>query len=144
MTDERYNKEYAILQKIFKDKTFRFLDFNTAKPNLVIAQQTQSGKVYTIKIDLSCFPDDVPIAFITNPKPLKTLTGEPMLGASRDMHTLPGVEGCTRVCHYGPQQWHPNVSLYKIIVKIRFWLEAYEEHLKTGELLSKWLADASG
>jgi len=140
MTDERYNKEYAILQAILKDKTFRFLDLNTAKSNLVVGQQTNSEKVYTIKIDLSKFPEEVPDAFITNPKPLKTYTGEAMLTASHIMHTLPGIDGCTKVCHYGPQHWHPNVSLYKVIVKIRIWLEAYETHLKTGEPLSNYLA----
>jgi hypothetical protein len=140
MTNERLNKEYAVLQKILRDKTFRFLDFNTAKPNLVVAQQTNSGKIYTIKIDLSDFPYTVPDAFITNPKPLNTRTGEPMLGASHPMHTLPGVDGCTKVCHYGPQDWSSNVSLYEVIIKIRFWLEAYETHLKTGEPLSNYLA----
>jgi len=140
MTNERYNKEYAILQAILKDKTFRFLDLDTSRPSLVVGQQTNSEKVYTIKIDLSRFPEDVPDAFITNPKPLKTNTGEAMLTASHPMHTLAGIDGCTKVCHYGPQQWHPNVSLYKVIVKIRIWLEAYETHLKTGEPLSNYLA----
>jgi ubiquitin-protein ligase len=140
MTDDRLNKEYAVLQEKLKDKTFRFLDFNTAKPNLVVAQQTNSGQVYTIKIDLSDFPNTVPDAFITNPKPLVTRTGEAMLGASHSMHTLAGVDGCTKICHYGPQQWSSNVSLYKVIIKIRFWLEAYETHLKTGENLSDYLA----
>jgi hypothetical protein len=140
MTDERLKKEYIILQTKFKENTFRFLDFNTATPNLVIAQQTNSGRVYTIKINLSGFPDTVPDAFITSPKPLRTRTGESMLEASHDMHTLSGVNGCTKVCHYGPRDWSSNVSLYKIIIKIRVWLEAYETHLKTGKPLSHYLS----
>jgi hypothetical protein len=140
MTDERLKKEYTILQTKLKENTFRFLDFNTVKPNLVVGQQTNSGQVYTIKIDLSDFPNSIPDAFITNPKPLRTCTGEVMLGASHTMHTLVGVDGCTKVCHYGPQHWSSNVSLYKVVIKIRVWLEAYETHLKTGEPLSNYLA----
>jgi len=143
MTDERLKKEYAILQEIFNDKQFKFLDFNTPRPNLTVALQTNSGKVYTIKIDLFDFPNNVPDAFITNPRPLTTCTGEPMPVKSHSMHTLAGIDGCTQVCHYGPREWHPNVSLYKIIVKIRVWLEAYETHLKTGEPLSKWLSSCN-
>jgi len=140
MTDERYKKEYFILQEKFKDKTFKFVDLNTSNPYLVIAQQTNSGKIYTIKIDLSNFPENVPDAIITNPKPLKLFTGEPLITPSHPMHTLGEIGGCTKICHYGPQQWHPNVSLYKIIVKIRVWLEAYETYLQTGVPLNNYLA----
>jgi hypothetical protein len=139
MTDERLNKEFATLKTVLKDKAFQFLDFNTAKPNLVVAQQTNSGRVYTIKIDLSDFPNNIPDVFITRPSPLKTIAGNPMLEASHTMHTLCGENGCTKVCHYGPQDWSSNVSLYHVIIKIRFWLEAYETHLKTGEPLSNYL-----
>jgi ubiquitin-protein ligase len=133
--------EYLGLTTILSEKAFRFLGFNTDKPYCVVAQQTNSGKVYTIKIDLSNnYPNNVPPAFIISPKPLLTRSGELMLGASHQMHTLTGEDGCVRVCHYGPQDWHPNVSLYKIVIKIRVWLEAYETHLKTGEPLSNYLA----
>ncbi len=141
MTDERLKMEYLGLKTILTEKEFRFLDFNTDKPYCIIAQQTNSKKIYTIKIDLSNnYPNTVPPAFITSPKPLLSKTGASMLGASHSMHTLTGENGCVRVCHYGPNQWNPNVSLYKIIIKIRVWLEAYENHLKTGEDLSKYLA----
>lgn len=140
MTDERLKKEFIILQTKLQQDSFRFLDFNGAKPHLVAGQQTNSGTVYTVKIDLSDFPNSVPDAFIISPKPLKTLTGESMLGASHAMHTLSGVDGCTKVCHYGPRDWSSNVSLYKVLIKIRVWLEAYETHLKTGEPLSNYLA----
>jgi len=140
MTEDRLNKEYTILQSMLKDKQFRFLDFNTAKPNLTVALQANSENIYTIKIDLSDFPNNVPAAFITNPKPLRDCYGKPMLEASHELHTLLGSDGCTKICHYGPREWQPNVTLWKVIVKIRMWLEAYETHLKTGEPLNKWLS----
>lgn len=140
MTDDRLKKEYIILQKKLQNDAFRFVDFNTSTPRLIVGLQTNSGKVYTINIDLSDFPNSVPIAFVSNPKPLKTIRGEDMLVPKHDMHTLAAVNGCTRICHYGPQNWSANVSLYKVIIKIRFWLEAYETHLKTGKPLSNYLA----
>jgi hypothetical protein len=140
MTDERLKKEYLALETLPK-ATFKFMGFNTDKPNLVVAQQTNSGKVYTIKIDLSNnFPYNIPEAFIVNPKPLLTYSRESMLGASHPMHTLSGKDGCVQVCHYGLPDWHANVLLFKIVIKIRVWLEAYEHHLKTGEPLSKYLS----
>jgi len=141
MTNDRLKKEFIALKTILSEKEFKFLDFNTDKPNLVVAQQTNSGKVYTIKIDLSNnYPNNVPAAYIINPKPLLTYSREPMLGASHQMHTLSGKDGCVQVCHYGGSDWHPNVLLFKIVIKIRVWLEAYEHHLRTGEPLSNYLS----
>ena len=132
MTNDRMKKEFVALESLPK-ATFKFLDFNTDNPYLSVAQMTNSGKVYTIKIELSDFPNNVPDAYITNPKPLLTRSGESMLGASGSMHTLHGKDGCVKVCHYGPQQWTPTVLLYKVVIKIRVWLEVYEEHLRTGK-----------
>jgi len=139
MTDERIKMEWLALETLPK-ATFKFMGFNTDKPHLVIGQQTNSGKVYTIKIDLSNnYPNKEPAAFIVSPKPLLTYSGESMLSASHSMHTLTGDNGCVQVCHYGGSDWHPNVFLYQIVIKIRFWLEAYEHHLKRGEPLSNYL-----
>ena len=140
MTQDRLNVEYRVLKEYFQEKTFKFIRFNTDRPALAIAQQTNSGNIYTIEIILSNFPNSVPDAFITNPKPLLTYSGETMLTASHSMHTLNGENGCVKVCHYHPSDWHPNVSLYKVVLKIRIWLEMYEEHLKTGRPLSDYLA----
>jgi len=140
MTDERLKREIIILNKNLKENRFKFLGFNTNNPYLVVAQKTTKyGRIYTIKIDLTPFPHAVPPAFITDPKPLLTRSGGSMLGASHDMHTLGGENGCVRVCHYHPNEWDANVSLYKVVMKIRVWLETYEKHLETGELLSHYL-----
>ena len=142
LDEQRVKKEYMGLKAFLflEEKEFKFAGFNTDKPYLVVAQQTNSKKVYTVKIDLSCFPNDVPDAFIINPKPLLTRSGESMLSASHDMHTLSGADGCVQVCHYHPRDWHPGVSLYKVVMKIRIWLEAYEHHIKTGDPLSRYLS----
>ena len=144
MTQERLNDEYRALIELLglSDRELKFKDFNTDNPYLLVAQMTNSGIVYTIKIELSGFPNNVPDVYITNPKPLRTRSGESMLEANPFMHTLTGKDGCVRVCHYGPRDWNPNVSLYQIVLKIRVWLEIYEEHLVTGKPLDYCLTHA--
>ncbi|MDR2774133.1 MAG: hypothetical protein LBC19_05225 [Tannerella sp.] len=143
MTEERLKMEYKVLASMMSEKQFRFTGFNTHNPCLMVAQRTNSGKIYTVKIDLSGnFPYEVPKVFITNPKPLLTRTGEPMLGPSHPMHTLQSENGCVRICHYGAQDWTPRVTLSQIILKVRVWLEVYEAYLLTGEPLDRVLLSA--
>ena len=139
MTEERLTDEFYLLSQAFSVKQFK-LTSNT----LTIALQTNSKKIYTVRIDLANHPYEVPKVFITNPKPLLDRSGNPMLDASHPMHTLGGENGCTRICHYGASQWHPGVYLYQVVVKVRVWLEVYENHLKTGYPLDKYLTTAEG
>ena len=139
MTEERLKDEFYLLSQAFSVKQFK-LTSNT----LTIALQTNSKKIYTVRIDLANHPYEVPKVFITNPKPLLDRSGNPMLDASHPMHTLGGENGCTRICHYGASQWHPGVYLYQVVVKVRVWREVYENHLKTGYPLDKYLTTAAG
>ena len=139
MTEERLKDEFYLLSQAFSVKQFK-LTSNT----LTIALQTNSKKIYTVRIDLANHPYEVPKVFITNPKPLLDRSGNPMLDASHPMHTVGGENGCTRICHYGASQWHPGVYLYQVVVKVRVWLEVYENHLKTGYPLDKYLTTAEG
>lgn len=139
MTEERLKDEFYLLSQAFPPKQFRL-----SSSSLMIALQTNSKKVYTVKIELDNYPYNVPKVFITNPKPLYDRSRNAMLGASHPMHTLPGENGCTRICHYGFTQWHPGVYLYQVVVKVRVWLEVYETHLKTGHPLDRYLSTAEG
>lgn len=138
MTQERFDIEYSILSRYFKSNQFRL-----TQRELLFAAQTNSLKVYTIRIDLTDnYPYNVPKVFITNPKPLCDKWGRAMTAASHPMHTLTAENGCTRICHYGSIDWGPHATLYQILLKVRFWLEIYEHHLKTGEPLDKYLTSA--
>ena len=70
---------------------------------------------------------------------LYTKSGEAMNGCSAAMHTLYAENNKTRICHYGSDSWNPYVSIYKIYIKCRLWLEIYELHLKTGNPLDYYL-----
>jgi hypothetical protein len=137
MTQERLKDEYYALSQAFSPKQFRLTE-----NDLTIGLQSNSGRLYTIKAEWENYPYDVPVVYVTSPKPLKDYCGEPLLEASHPMHTLPAVNGCTRICHYGASQWHPGVFLYQVVVKVRVWIEVYENHLKTGKPLDRYLSTA--
>lgn len=131
MTSERYQAELAVLSAKLTPNLYKFRDIGGSAPNLVIAARTNRGNVYTLYIDLQGFPDsDPPKVFVT--RMLRNRSGEEMSGCSAHMHTLTSEHGWTRICHYGGAAWTPMVSLYKIYVKCRLWLEMYELHLQNG------------
>jgi hypothetical protein len=113
------------------------MDMETSKPYIVLPARTNRGNIYTIRIELDDFPNEIPKAFVT--KMLKTRSGNPMSGCSASMHTLTSEHGYTRICHYGHSSWTPMVSIYKIYVKCRLWLEMYELHLQTGHDMDYYL-----
>ena len=137
MDTARLNLEKSVLQRYLPSNTYVFKDTSTSHPYVLMAAKTNRGNVYTIRIDLDEFPNDVPHAFVT--KMLKTKAGKNMDGASSSMHTLSSEHGYTRICHYGPSFWNPNVSIYKVYIKCRLWLEMYELHLQTGKPMDYWL-----
>lgn len=137
MTNERFNLEKSVLLRYLPANTFVFKDISTSQPYILMAAKTNRGNVYTLRIDLDGFPNSLPHAFVT--RMLKTRSGANMDGASSSMHTLPSEYGYTRICHYGSNSWNPNVSLYKVYIKCRLWLEMYELHLQTGKTMDYYL-----
>lgn len=130
MTRERYELEIGVLQRKLAPNLYRFFDLNTTSPYAVFAARTNRGNVYTLRIELADFPEDIPKVFVT--RMLKDRTGNDLDSCSARMHTLASENGRTRICHYGFDSWHPKVSIYKVFVKSRLWLEMYEQHLATG------------
>ena len=137
MTTERLNLEKSVLQREMPLVQCVFKDMSTSAPYVLMPVKTKNGKVYTIRIDLAGFPNDLPHAFIT--KMLRTKNGELMDSASASMHTLPTEHGYTRICHYGYESWSPMVSLFKVYIKCAFWLNMYELHLRTGNPMDYYL-----
>ena len=138
MTSERYSEELSVLRRKLSPNLFRFLDMGTSTPHLVLAARTNRGNVYTLYVDLRGFPDSSPPKVFVK-QMLQTRSGEDMDGCSAQMHTLASEHGWTRICHYGGESWTPYVSLYKIYIKCRLWLEMYEEHLATGYTIDTFL-----
>ena len=137
MDNERYQAELSVLRNRLPENVYHFSGINTSNPFVLMAARTNSRNVYTIKIELGNFPMEVPKVFVM--KMLKTKDGEEMRNCSATMHTLQSEHGHTRICHYGSSSWTPNVSIYKIYVKCRLWLEMYEAHLRTGNNIDYYL-----
>ena len=137
MTTDRYNVEKRVLQRYLPGNIFVFKDISSSHPYILMAAKTNRGNVYTIRIDLDDFPNSLPHAFVT--KMLRTKSGEVMDYASSSMHTLTSEHGYTRICHYSSTAWTPNVSILKVYIKCRLWLEMYELHLQTGKPMDYYL-----
>lgn len=133
----RYQAEVAALQLSLPANMFKFFDLDTDKPYLKMVAITNSKNMYTLRVDLDQFPESIPKVFIT--KMLKSKSGNDLNNPSHEMHTLSSEYGYTRICHYGTSSWKPNVSLNKVYLKCRVWLEAYEAHLQTGDNICDYL-----
>ena len=130
----RLREEQIVINKYFPD--FRFFDFNNEENcSLVGSFYTDSGKEYSIQIFIQGFPYMVPNAYILSPKPLYDYYGRPMTsyGASSQMHTLQPYKDYVHMCLYRAERWSANISLVKLILKARIWIEAYEWHLASGK-----------
>lgn len=136
MTPERLKLEKKVLDH-FIPNNYVFKDISTPRPYVLLGARTNRGNVYTMRVDLDNFPNSIPPAFVT--KMLKTKNGENMSGPSASMHTLSSEHGYTKICHYGSNAWQPSVSIYKVYLKCRLWLEMYELHLQTGNPIDFYL-----
>lgn len=137
MDTARYQAELCLLARKFPSNAFRFFKVETSEPYLRIGAKTNSGNVYTLHMDLREFPASQPRVFVT--RMLRDNKGNNLASPSSSMHTLSAENGWTRICHYGLNSWTPNVSLYKVYVKCRLWLEMYEAHLRTGKPIDYYL-----
>ncbi len=137
METSRYLAEKAVLSHRLPQNAYCFRNMQTDHPDILMAARTNSGGIYTLRIDLSSFPLTVPKVFVT--RMLKDKSGKDLCGVSGAMHTLQSENGQTRICHYGSNSWTPNVSIFKVYVKCRLWLEMYEAHLRTGHPIEYYL-----
>lgn len=137
LTSDRKQKELEVLNYYLPSNAYRFMDMNTTDPFIVMGVISNNKKTYTLRIDLKNYPEQVPEVYVT--QMLRTKDGEKMDSPSAAMHTLTSKYGFTRICHYGQQNWSYKVSLYKIYIKCRLWIEIYELHLKTGKPMDYYL-----
>lgn len=137
MTQKRQEAELKVLQEKLPANIYRFVGMETADPYLMMAARTNNGKVYTLRIELAEFPETAPRVFVS--KMLYDANSNALDSPDPDMHTLRSKDGCTQICHYGRTAWTNKVSLYKVYIKCRLWLEIYEEHLLSGKPIDFYL-----
>jgi hypothetical protein len=106
--------------------------------------KTNSGNAYKIFSPIPCrYPNSRPPVYIQEPNPLrgyefgKTINS---YGTNHSMHTLSnGPNGEVQICHWRDERWHSGITLNKVMLKVVLWLEAYEQHLLSGDPISAFV-----
>lgn len=137
----RLETEKQLLRTYFPQ--FKIQDPYGPRAGVIGRMGTNSGREYVIWLSLGAFPNEAPKMYIISPDPLLAFDSRPLTSfpVSPSMHLLqPDDHGHPQICHYNDRFWHEKVTLYKILMKARFWLEAYEQHLIRGEPIDAYLS----
>lgn len=143
MDQARLRLEQTILEKNFP-RRYAFVDMDTSRPNLVIGMRTNSARTYRLNLMIpSDYPHSKPTVYVVYPQELRDRDGRLLseIGTSHALHLLGPRGNDIQLCHYKSENWHPNVTLYKVALKCLIWLNAYEAYLETGTPLSTYLGD---
>jgi hypothetical protein len=104
--------------------------------------KTNSNCQYQIRLYVPLdVPYSVPDAVIVYPNPTTDYYGRNLtsLGASATMHLLGPKDFLPKICTYRATNWNANVTFYKVLIKVRIWLEALDGHKRTGQALDYYL-----
>ena len=109
---------------------------------------SSSGRHYSLYSPIPHgFPLQRPPVYLVKPFPLLTADGRRVssLGVSHQMHTLtPSTCGWVQICHWRDDRWHSAIPLHKVFLKSLLWVEAYEQHLATGQPLADFVRTMEG
>ena len=137
MDRSRFESERQVLLSRVGENLFRFFNVASDDAYVVMGARANGGNVYTLRIELAGFPYEIPAVYVT--RMLRDRDGNMLDQPSASMHVLFPKSGWTRICHYGSESWTPRVSIFKVYVKCRLWLEMYELHLRTGHPIDYYL-----
>lgn len=114
------------------------------RPDLrgVVGRLTSNGgTVYTFWMPLAAFPHQAPALYVVDPA-LVTPDGRALPECSHRMHTRDRNEhGHPQICHYHDAFWREDITLFKVVMKLRLWIEAYEAYRRTGKPISNYLGE---
>lgn len=101
---------------------------------------TTAGYSYDVRIRVSQgFPFAHPLTFIVSPI---RGNGVSLTEVSHAMHTLsPDANNHPQLCLYNDSNWAPSLTLQHVLVKAAVWLEAFDQHCRTGRPISDFLAN---
>lgn len=144
MDHQRFQYEKALFERYFPRK-HQFVDIEDPSAACVeVAHTTHAGRSFLLRISIPAdYPNSVPKAYVLHPKPddFTDHSGRPLysLGPSHTMHLLTPQGKFVQLCHFKPQDWHANCSLYLVAHKCACWLEVYEDHLRTGSPIDSYV-----
>ena len=139
-TKGRLAAERKLLRR-FPGAVIQFPD-DPCRASVLVPLQTTRRNRYVLWIPLGAFPNEPPEMYVVEPAPLRDYQGEKLSnrGSSMEMHLLaPDAYGHPQICHHNDCGWTPNITLYKVVMKGRIWLEAYELHRARGKPIDRYL-----
>ncbi|MCH5230324.1 MAG: hypothetical protein J1F43_00835 [Muribaculaceae bacterium] len=141
MDADRFNLERSVIANYMHNpSSYQFV--NAAVPYLRIVAQTNGGTPYVLRIECPDYPNSKPNAYVECM--LKDHNGNPMNSASATNHTLsPHSNNWTQICHYHPNAWKPNMSLWMVYVRCVIWLNIYEKTLQSKQTMDYYLSHMS-
>ena len=115
----------------------------TGNTRVEVRMTASNDKNYTLRIYLPPdFPNSCPTMVVSNPNAaLRKLNGSLLTRGSDEDHTYGSRDGLTVICHFRPNRWSNENTLYQVFMKGLIWLEAYEGHLRTGKPINTFLRD---
>ena len=137
MERRRFEVEQRVLVDHLGANLFKFFNVGSSDTYVEMGARTNSGNIYTLRAELDGFPFTIPRVYVK--RMLADKNGNALNEPSSAMHVLSSKNGWTRICHYGSASWTPAVSIFKVFVKCRLWLEMYELHLQTGRPIEYYL-----
>ena len=105
---------------------------------------SSSRRSYTIWCKIpDYYPNECPKVCVHKPNPLIGYGGRAInsYGLSHLMHTLePSSSGEVQICHWRQSRWDSSITLDKVMIKVMLWLEAFEQHLLTGQSINDFVS----
>lgn len=137
---QRLGFEKTLLESYFRD---RVTWISPGDQTIVEVRATcTNDRQYTLRIYLPTdFPNSCPNMVVKASARLRARNGDLLECYPGDNHIGKTVEGYTGICHFRPNRWRNDNTLYQVTMKGLIWLEAYEAHLRTGRPLSQFLTD---
>ena len=142
----RLGTEKDILEQYFSKNVEWIEPTNPSKSRVEVKLQSNSNKKYTLRVYLKeDFPNSCPHMAIVQPRNLRSKNNLEIPLMDKSFHTLGlTVDGFTKLCHYSPELWTSDITLYNVFMKGRLWIEAYEGHLETGNPMDTYLGEQQG
>lgn len=100
--------------------------------------KTNAGTAYGIRAEIpKDFPDIRPSIYIEWPCPLYDYFGNKLstIGTSHKMHTYSPKDEWVQLCVYRDERWSAEYTVYKCLKKARLWIEAFDEHKRSGKMM---------
>lgn len=98
---------------------------------------SNSGKTYMLLMQIPpSFPHEWPCVYSLSELP----SARDLRSPTHAMHTMfPNSAGNVQFCIFNERNWKSSVTLQHVLQKARYWLEAYEQHRRTGRVISEFL-----